>query len=78
MELKHINELIKPRDVWQFIRTCYLINKWMISNEKFDSYISRIRKQVIENWYTENDLTEIINEWKKLALEQEWLTINFK
>lgn len=74
--IEHINNVIQPRDVDQFIRSCYLNLHWDLSNEEFDGYIDHVRKQVYENWYTEEDLEKVIADWKDIASNMEGLTIN--
>ena len=77
-KLEHIENVIKPWDVNQFIRYCYLNlnwDEWMVTNQQFDEYISRLRKQVYENWYTEEDLEKIIKDWKEIAGNLDGLTI---
>ena len=77
-KLEHIENVIKPWDVNQFIRYCYLNlnwDEWMVTNKQFDEYISRLRKQVYENWYTEEDLEKIIKDWKEIAGNLDGLTI---
>ena len=77
-KLEHIENVIKPWDVNQFIRYCYLNlnwDEWMVTNQQFDEYISRLRKQVYENWYTEEDLEKIIKDWKGIAGNLDSLTI---
>jgi hypothetical protein len=77
-KLEHIENVIKPWDANQFIRYCYLNlnwDEWMVTNKQFDEYISRLRKQVYENWYTEEDLEKIIKHWKEIAGNLDGLTI---
>ena len=78
--LEHIKNVIQPRDVEQFIRTCYLNRNWdegLITNEQFGEYIHRIRARVFENWYTEEDLQQVIADAKDIAADLDGLTINF-
>ena len=75
--LEHIYNVIKPRDTDQFIRYCYLNLHGDISDKEFDDYISHVRREVFENWYTEEDLEKIIKDWKEIASNLEGLTINF-
>ena len=74
--IEHINNVIQPRDVDQFIRSCYLNIHWDLSNKEFDGYINHVRKQVYENWYTEEDLEKVIADWKDIASNMEGLSIN--
>ena len=74
--IEHINNVIQPRDIEQFIRTCYLNLHGNISSKEFDDYIDRIRKQAFENWYTEEDIEKIIVDGKDIASNMEGLTIN--
>ena len=77
-KLEHIENVIKPWDVNQFIRYCYLNlnwDEWMVTNQQFDEYISRLRKQVYENWYTEEDLEKVIKDWREIAGNLDGLTI---
>ena len=67
--LEHIYNVIKPRDTDQFIRYCYLNLHGDISDKEFDDYISHVRREVFENWYTEDDLEKIIKDWKFLMYE---------
>ena len=67
--IEHINNVIQPRDVDQFIRSCYLNLHWELSDKEFDGYIDHVRKQVYENWYTEEDLGKIIEYAKELSWE---------
>jgi hypothetical protein len=76
--LEHIHNVIQPWDENQFIRTCYLNlnwDEWMVTNQQFDEYISRLRKQVYENWYTEEDLEKVIKDWREIAGNLDGLTI---
>lgn len=78
--LEHIKNVIQPRDVEQFIRTCYLNRNWdegLVTNAQFDEYIHRIRARVFENWYTEEDLQKCIADWKDIAADLDWLTMDF-
>ena len=74
-KIEHINNVIQPRDVDQFIRSCYLNLHWDLSNEEFNGYIDHVRKQAYENWYTEEDLEKVIADWKDIAVGLDWLTI---
>ena len=74
--IDHINNVIQPRDVEQFIRSCYLNIHWDLSDKEFDGYIDHIRKQAFENWYAEEDLQKVIADWKDIASKMEGLTIN--
>ena len=67
--IERINNVIQPRDVDQFIRSCYLNLHWDLSDKEFDGYIDHVRKQVYENWYTEEDLGKIIEYAKELSWE---------
>ena len=75
--IDHINNVIQPRDVEQFIRSCYLNINWDLSDKEFDGYIEHIRKQAFENWYAEEDLQKVISDWKDIANNMEGLTIDF-
>lgn len=75
--IDHINNVIQPRDVEQFIRSCYLNINWDLSDKEFDGYIDHIRKQAFENWYAEEDLEKVIADWKDIASNMEGLTIDF-
>ncbi len=74
--IEHINNVIQPRDIDQFIRSCYLNLHWDLSNKEFNDYIDHVRKQVYENWYAEEDLEKVITDWKDIANNMKGLTIN--
>ena len=73
--LEHIHNVIQPRDEDQFIRSCYLNIHWDLSNKEFDGYINHVRKQVYENWYTEEDLEKCIQTGKEIAATLDGLEI---
>ena len=77
--LEHIKNVIQPWDENQFIRICYMNLDWdkaMITNAQFDEYIHRIRAKVFENWYTEEDLEQIIADGKEIAAGLDGLKVN--
>ena len=78
-KLEHIHNVIKPWDVEQFIRMCYIDTKWMgeiIDDKEVERYFSRVREAVYKNWYTEKDLEKCIKDWKAIAMTMDGLEIN--
>ena len=78
-KLEHIHNVIKPWDVEQFIRMCYIDTKWMgeiIDDKEVERYFSRVREAVYENWYAEEDLEKCIKDWKEIAKNMNGLEIN--
>lgn len=75
--IDHINNVIQPRDVDQFIRTFYLNQHGDISNEELEQYLSRIRERAYENWYAEEEFQKVIADWKDIAADLDWLTMDF-
>ena len=75
--IDHINNVIQPRDVDQFIRTFYLNQNWDISNEELEKYLWRIREQAYENWYAEEEYQKVISDAKDIANDMDGLTIDF-
>ena len=48
----------------------------MVNNKDFDEYIKHIREQVYKNWYAEEDLQKIIQDWKTIAASLDGLTMD--
>jgi len=80
MEYKKLNRIrtvIKPRDADQFVRNSYFYINGDISENDYNGYIERIKEQIFENWYTQEDLETIKTYWRELAENMDWITIDF-
>ena len=75
--IEHIHNVIQPRDVDQFIRSCYLNLHWDLPNEELEKYLWHVREQAYNNWYAEEEYQKVISDAKDIASNLEGLTINF-